>query len=73
MLVENVTCGNCCGQGFFSYYKLTGEVNELGIGKAECVREKCRACGGTGYLEYVKFTKEEARKIMEVCGLPISF
>lgn len=62
MNVMRVLCSNCAGTGKQTNWKA---VKDFGI-MEEIV---CGACGGTGWTEYATFTLDEAKAILEHCGL----
>lgn len=63
------TCGNCGGRGVQTVWVVdnTPPVNGCRTTHAEDVT--CTNCAGSGYLEYARFTVEEAEAILEYCGI----
>jgi len=67
MNVIQVTCGNCAGIGKHYNWKTVYMDDVSGTMEREEV--VCKACNGNGYTEYATFTIEEAKAILEHCGL----
>lgn len=67
MNVMQVLCGNCAGTGKQINWKVV-EIND-NIGTAKKEEVVCEACNGSGYIENVTFTLEEAKAILKHCGL----
>lgn len=63
MNILQETCGNCGGTGEEIKYTV------LHPGTAEITRETCGNCDGKGWREYAVFTVDEARAILNHCGL----
>lgn len=65
MKLINTLCGTCDGQGkIYEWGHIDG--TDLPTRKLKCA---CEACNGTGSVPYVMFTLEEAKVIIEKCGL----
>ena len=70
MKIIQETCGNCNGFGEIIYYKPDKSIDNIDCRTAHAVREKCKRCGGRGYVEeYVTFTIKEAQIIFKHCDL----
>lgn len=67
MNVMQLTCGSCAGIGKQINWKVVDINDNIGTMKKE--ETVCRECGGKGYIEYATFTLEEAKAILEHCGL----
>ena len=67
MNVMQVLCGNCAGVGKQINWKVV-DMND-NIGTMEKEEIVCSACNGKGFTEYATFTLEEAKTILEHCGL----
>ena len=67
MKTMNVTCGTCLGVG--KYYNWKATCTNEGFGTMEREEVFCEVCNGRGYTEYATFTLEEAKAILEHCGL----
>ena len=71
MLKLTNTCGSCAGSGYHTFYTVSEEHDDNGYNVCERDEQECLACNGKGYIEYVAFTVEEARVILEHCGLEV--
>ena len=67
MNIMKVTCGTCAGTGKHYNWKAV-YMDDLSttVKQEEIV---CKACNGKGYTEYATFTLEEAKAILNHCGL----
>lgn len=64
MNITQVVCSSCAGMGHTTKLKVVSE------GVMERIDDiVCEACNGKGYTEYATFTLEEAKAILEHCGL----
>ena len=63
-------CSNCGGIGYETIY-VPHESEETGetMNVLHATRVMCQACNGKGYKEYAAFSIEEAKAILEHCGL----
>lgn len=62
-----VTCGTCCGVGYFTKWKMVAMNDNISTMEREDA--VCDACNGLGYTEYAVFSIEEADVILKHCGL----
>lgn len=69
MNVMKATCDTCAGMGKHYNWKIVSMDDVSGTMEREEVI--CKACNGKGYTEYATFTLEEARAILNHCGLNI--
>lgn len=69
MNINQITCGNCCGRGYETIWETTSVDETTGVCTMNSEEVKCRGCNGHGYVEYAVFSVEEAKAILEHCGL----
>lgn len=67
MRTINLPCEYCSGRGFVFQYDVVGRDDTTTTLKTREV--PCKHCNGTGYSEHVLFSIEEAKIILEHCGL----
>ena len=67
MNVIKITCKTCAGIG--KHYNWKAVYMDDVSGTMEREEVVCKVCGGKGYTEYATFTFEEAKAILEHCGL----
>lgn len=71
MKIIKPVCPTCRGTGRSMTYK-EAELREDGLRTLHFEEDDCYECGGKGYSEaYARFTVEEAKAILEYCGLPV--
>lgn len=63
------TCGSCGGRGTQTFLVTDDTLASSGTCTAHPEDFTCTACGGSGYLEYARFTVEEAEAILKYCGI----
>ena len=69
MIINQTTCANCGGTGKMVVWKTVSVDENLGIGTMQREENVCENCNGNGYSEYATFSVEEAKAILEHCGL----
>ena len=69
MNINQITCGNCCGTGQTTVWKVVSKDEETGINTMQSEASICSRCNGKGWTEYVVFSVEEAKAILKHCGL----
>ena len=70
MIINSITCGNCGGIG--SEIKYTHiPIDDKYAKLIEAGTYTCAICGGKGCVEHAVFSVEEAKAILEHCGLPV--
>ena len=70
MKIVRATCGNCCGSGIETLYKGVFTADEY-TGRISVETVTCTNCGGKGYIEHAEFSVDEAKAILEHCGLEV--
>jgi DnaJ-class molecular chaperone len=70
MTVNRVTCGNCGGSGIETLYKDVFTEDKY-TGQISVETVTCTNCGGKGYIERAEFSVDEAKAILEHCGLEV--
>lgn len=71
MNTHRMTCGNCGGDGHLKTWKAISMNEETGTGTLKCEDVKCEKCNGTGWVEYITFSVDEAKAILNHCGLGV--
>lgn len=69
MDVNRVSCDQCGGLGYTVSYEPDSYDPKTRIGKAKRKEIKCENCDGRGWFEYATFSVEEAKAILQHCGL----
>lgn len=67
MNVMQVSCGSCAGIGRHTNYEVIDLSDDTSTIKSK--ETVCSVCNGKGYTEYAIFSIEEAKSILEHCGL----
>lgn len=69
MDIMNIRCDKCDGFGYISRFIVPDEDDN---GRIACrSTETCDKCDGKGYTEHAVFSIEEAKAILEHCGLDV--
>lgn len=70
MQIMQTTCGNCTGAGYtIDWFITPGVYDTDGFHKMQSEKVVCKNCNGKGYTEYAIFSVEEAKTILNHCGL----
>ena len=69
MRVKRETCRNCGGYGKLSRYVVDSVDEASGVISATNKESVCPDCKGNGYIDYAVFSVDEAKAILEHCGL----
>ena len=69
MNINQITCGNCGGRGRTTVWKETHVDETTSISTFHSEEVKCESCNGKGWCEYAVFSVDEAKAILEHCGL----
>ena len=70
MRTTYLLCSNCAGTGYETIY-VPNESDKtcVTMNILHAKRVECGACNGKGYETYAAFSIEEAKAILEHCGL----
>lgn len=69
MDIINKTCPSCNGTGTTINWITTATAESSSFGFAQKKVDVCQRCLGKGYTEHALFSIEEARAILNHCGL----
>ena len=69
MNINQITCGNCGGRGYATVWEVTSVDETTSVSIMHSKEVKCESCNGKGWCEYAVFSAEEAKAILEHCGL----
>lgn len=67
MKVMQITCRECGGIGHITEFEIIDSNDVTGTLRSKEVT--CKNCNGEGYTKYAVFSVDEAKAILEHCGL----